>query len=94
MTRAPLDNLIARLRDHHREGSGVPHARKTLTCILPLVIDIRDIAGGAMRATTIGNVRAVRRSMGKNKPGHVLTPGKCKFCRAWGAARQSWTDAA
>eukprot|EP00959_Pyramimonas_sp_CCMP1952_P412039 8634360-Pyramimonas_sp.AAC.1 len=42
MTRVPLDNLMARLRDHHREGSGVLRARTTLTCILPLMIDIRD----------------------------------------------------
>eukprot|EP00959_Pyramimonas_sp_CCMP1952_P438762 9185954-Pyramimonas_sp.AAC.1 len=57
-TRVSLDNLMARLRDHPRDCSGVPHARIMLTCVLPLMIEIRDIAGGAIRTTTIENVRA------------------------------------
>eukprot|EP00959_Pyramimonas_sp_CCMP1952_P156496 3272953-Pyramimonas_sp.AAC.1 len=50
------DNLMARLRDH-REGSVVLLARTSLTCILPLMIEIRDTAGCSIRATTIGSVR-------------------------------------
>eukprot|EP00959_Pyramimonas_sp_CCMP1952_P182566 3817999-Pyramimonas_sp.AAC.1 len=41
MARVSLDNLMARLRDHHRGGSVVLHARITLTCILPLMIEIQ-----------------------------------------------------
>eukprot|EP00959_Pyramimonas_sp_CCMP1952_P399388 8368244-Pyramimonas_sp.AAC.1 len=33
--------------------------------------------------TIIGSVRVVRRTTGKNKPGHVLAPGKCKFANPW-----------
>eukprot|EP00959_Pyramimonas_sp_CCMP1952_P250604 5238117-Pyramimonas_sp.AAC.1 len=65
MTRDSLGNVMARLRDRHREGSGVPRALTTLTYILPLMIEIRDTAGGTIRTTTIGNVRAVRRTMGR-----------------------------
>eukprot|EP00959_Pyramimonas_sp_CCMP1952_P199902 4181346-Pyramimonas_sp.AAC.1 len=56
-----LDYLMARLRGHRRGGSGVLRARATLTCIPPLMIEIRGAAGGAARATAIGNFRAVRR---------------------------------
>eukprot|EP00959_Pyramimonas_sp_CCMP1952_P418304 8763272-Pyramimonas_sp.AAC.1 len=43
-TRVFPDNLMARLRDHRREGLPVLHARITLTCALHLMIEIRDIA--------------------------------------------------
>eukprot|EP00959_Pyramimonas_sp_CCMP1952_P430108 9008364-Pyramimonas_sp.AAC.1 len=69
VTRVSFDNLMARLRDHHREGSVVLLARATLTGTLPLMIGIRDTAGGTIRTTTIGNVRAVRRTTGRRRLG-------------------------
>eukprot|EP00959_Pyramimonas_sp_CCMP1952_P192700 4029211-Pyramimonas_sp.AAC.1 len=60
---------MARLRDHHRDGWIVLLARTTLPCALPLMIEIRDTAGGAIRTTTMGNVRAVRRTTGRTSLG-------------------------
>eukprot|EP00959_Pyramimonas_sp_CCMP1952_P408601 8563417-Pyramimonas_sp.AAC.1 len=60
---------MIRLRDHRRGGSVVLLARTRLTCTLPLMIEIRDTAGCAIWATTMGNVRAVRRTTGRTSLG-------------------------
>eukprot|EP00959_Pyramimonas_sp_CCMP1952_P410819 8609554-Pyramimonas_sp.AAC.1 len=55
-------NPTARSRDRPRGGQDVLRARMTLTCALPHMTEIPSIAGGAIRKTIIGNVRAVRRT--------------------------------
>eukprot|EP00959_Pyramimonas_sp_CCMP1952_P130587 2730735-Pyramimonas_sp.AAC.1 len=66
-TRVSLGNLVARLRDHPRDGSGVPLAR-TMWC------DKDDYHW---------ECPSCKKNYGKNKPGHVLTPGTCKFVKSW-----------